>query len=445
MRVDCLIQGKWVVPVVPAGVLENHSIAILAGRIVDILPTELATRKFQTDNIIDCSHHALLPGFINSHTHAAMNLLKGIADDLPLTTWLEEHIWPAEARWLNESFIHDGSLLAIAEMLRGGTTTFNDMYLFPEVTALCAQQSGIRASIGLVVLDFPTPWAQNADEYLSKGLALRDELDSDGLINVALAPHAPYTVSDAPLERIATLANELDIPIHIHLHETADEINTAMNNGGLRPLARLQKLGLVTPNLQAVHLTQVDEDEITQLAECKANVIHCPESNLKLASGICPVSLLIDAGINVALGTDGAASNNDLDMLGEMRTAALLAKGFSGDATVLSTQQALEMATINGAKALGIADETGSLERGKAADIIAIKLDSLETQPVYDPLSSLVYSCSRESVEHVWVAGRQLLKQRRLTTLDENNLLEKAEEWQKKIAVHDKKPTPHSR
>ena len=434
MYVDCLIQGKWVIPVQPAGVLENHSIAIHAGRIVGILPHEQAIKRYKTNNIINCQQHALLPGFINSHTHAAMNLLKGIADDLPLSTWLEDHIWPAEARWLSESFIHDGSLLAIAEMLRGGTTTFNDMYLFPEVTARCAQLSGIRAAIGLVVLDFPTPWAQNADEYLSKGLALRDELDTESLISVALAPHAPYTVSDAPLKRIATLANELDIPVHIHVHETADEITTAINMGGQRPIERLNKLGLLTPNLQAVHLTQVNIDEIEQLAENRVNVVHCPESNLKLASGICPVNSLINAGINLAIGTDGAASNNDLDMLGEMRSAALLAKGFSGDATALSTQQALEMATINGARTLGIEEETGSLEKGKAADIIAIKLDSLETQPVYDPLSSLVYSCSRESVEHVWVAGRQLLKDRHLITLDESELLENASSWQKKIS-----------
>jgi len=439
MHIDCLIQGKWVIPVQPAGVLKNHSIAIHAGRIIGILPHEQAAKQYETDNIVDCHQHALLPGFINSHTHAAMNLLKGIADDLPLSTWLEDHIWPAEARWLSESFIHDGSLLAIAEMLRGGTTTFNDMYLFPEVTARCAQLSGIRAAIGLVVLDFPTPWAQNADEYLSKGLALRDELDAESLISVALAPHAPYTVSDAPLKRIATLANELDIPVHIHVHETADEITTAINAGGQRPIERLNKLGLLTPNLQAVHLTQVNTGEIEQLAENRVNVVHCPESNLKLASGICPVNSLINAGINLALGTDGAASNNDLDMLGEMRSAALLAKGFSGDATALSTQQALEMATINGARTLGIEEETGSLEKGKAADIIAIKLDSLETQPVYDPLSSLVYSCSRESVEHVWVAGRQLLKHRHLITLDENELLENASSWQKKVSGANKR------
>lgn len=437
MRIDCLIQGRWVIPVQPVGVLENHSIAILAGRIVDILPHAQATRRYQAECVVDCGNHALLPGFINSHTHAAMNLLRGIADDLPLKPWLEEHIWPAEARWLSEPFVHDGSLLAIAEMLRGGTTTFNDMYLFPEVTALCVQQAGIRAAIGLIVLDFPTPWAQNADEYISKGLALRDELDSDGLISVALAPHAPYTVANAPLQRIATLANELDIPIHIHLHETADEISAAKETGNQRPLARLDELGLVTPNLQAIHLTQVNESETALLTERRVNVVHCPESNLKLASGICPASSLIDAGINVALGTDGAASNNDLDMFGEMRTAALLAKGSSGDATALPTQHVLEMATINGAKALGIATETGSLEKGKAADIIAVNLDSLETQPVYDPLSALVYSCSREAVEHVWVAGRQLLKQRRLTTLDEAELLSKAASWQKKIASHD--------
>ncbi len=435
MLIDTLIFARWIAPVRPRKVLEHHAIPIHNGKILGILPAEKAKQKYQASNTTHCDEHLLIPGLVNAHTHAAMNLLRGIADDLPLMEWLQEHIWPAEAQWLSEAFVHDGTQLAIAEMIRSGTTCFNDMYLFPDVTARAAQQAGIRATIGLVVIDFPTPWADNAEEYLRKGLDLRDEFKGDRLIRTALAPHAPYTVSEEPLREIATLANELDIPVHIHLHETAGEVQQSLDQHGIRPLQRLQELGLLSPNLMAVHMTQLEDEEIRTLAAHKASVVHCPSSNLKLASGFCPTARLKALHVNTALGTDGAASNNDLDMFSEMRIAALAAKGITGDATRLKAHDVLEMATLNGARALHIDDETGTLERGKSADITAIRLNTLETLPVYDPISQLVYACGRENVDHVWVAGKPLLHQRQLTTLDEHALIETAKRWQAKIST----------
>ncbi|MGF1644962.1 MAG: TRZ/ATZ family hydrolase [Thiotrichales bacterium] len=432
--VDTLISARWVIPVETDTIHHEHSVAIQSGTIMDLLPTERALQRYLPTEHIDCPRHALLPGLVNAHTHVAMNLLRGIADDLPLNEWLQQHIWPAEARWLSEQFVRDGTRLAMAEMLRGGTTTFNDMYLFPDTTAQCVLESGMRAMVGLVVLDFPTPWAQHADEYLRRGLELRDHLKGTARVYTALAPHAPYTVSDAPLRRIAVLANELDLPVHMHVHETAHEIEESEQRHGVRPLTRLDRLGLVGPNLLAVHMTQLTEAEIELLAERRVNVLHCPESNLKLASGICPVTRLRRRGVNVALGTDGAASNNDLDLFAEMRTAALLAKGISGDARALNAHQVLRMATLDGARALGIDQDVGSIVKGKAADLIAVDLDRIETQPLYDPVSQLVYACGREAVDHVWVAGRTLLWKRRLTTLDETELLSVARDWQGRIA-----------
>jgi 5-methylthioadenosine/S-adenosylhomocysteine deaminase len=366
-----------------------------------------------------------------------MTLMRGLADDLPLMTWLQEHIWPAEQKLVSAEFVQDGSLLACAEMLRGGTTCFNDMYFFAEETVRAVEQAGMRAVIGLIVIDFPSAWAQDADEYLRKGLELHDRLHNHGLITTAFAPHAPYSVSDEPLQRIATLAEELDIPIHMHVHETAEEVERAHSETGRRPLQRLDDLGLLNPRLLAVHMTQLDDKEIARCAETGVHVVHCPESNLKLASGFCPVQQLHEAGINVALGTDGAASNNDLDMWGEMRSAALLAKGVAADAMALPAERALRMATLDGARALGLEEEIGSLEIGKAADVIAVNLNDVSTQPVYHPLSQLVYATSREQVREVWVAGRHLLKDGQLTTLEADDLLGRARHWQTRIADFD--------
>jgi 5-methylthioadenosine/S-adenosylhomocysteine deaminase len=435
---ETLLHARWVIPVEPdATVLEYHSIAIEEGRISAILPSADARQSYQAQTVLELDQHALIPGLINAHTHAAMTLLRGIADDLHLMDWLQNHIWPAEQRWVGEQFVHDGTQLAVAEMLRSGTTCFNDMYFFPEVSARVAANGMIRACAGMILIDFPTAYADNPEEYFAKGLALHDEYKHHPLVSCAFAPHAPYTVSDQPLKKVRMLADELDLPVHIHLHETASEIANSLKDTGQRPLDRLEQLGLLSPNLVGVHMTQLEDSEIQRLSDNNASVVHCPESNLKLASGFCPVQKLVDAGVNVALGTDGAASNNDLDMLGEMRTAALLAKAVYQDASALPAHTALRMATLNGARALGIADETGSLETGKWADISAINLGTLETQPLYDPVSQLVYAAGREQVTDVWVAGQHVLKARALTHLDIHDLIQRASGWQKRIAAGD--------
>jgi 5-methylthioadenosine/S-adenosylhomocysteine deaminase len=433
--VDTLIHARWIIPVEPESVTyENHTLVIDKGRIIDLQPTDVAKLMYQGTTTENLNTHALLPGFINCHTHAAMSLMRGIADDLPLMDWLQNHIWPLEQKWMSEAYVRDGTDLAIAEMIMGGTTCFNDMYFFPDITAQQAAQHGLRACVGLIVIDFPTVWAENSEVYINKGLAVREQLRHQPLITTSFAPHAPYTVSDKPLQEIRTYADELDIPITMHVHETLHEVEQAQANTGQRPLQRLHKLGLLNPSFIAVHMTQLTAEEITLVAESGAHIVHCPESNLKLASGFCPVSLCLSAGINVALGTDGAASNNDLDMMGEMRTAALLAKAVAQDASSVPAMTALRMATINGAKALGLEHETGSLTIGKSADVIAIDLDHIETQPLYCPVSQIVYAASRQQVTDVWVAGKQLLKQRQLTTFNLAALKERTDEWQKRLS-----------
>jgi 5-methylthioadenosine/S-adenosylhomocysteine deaminase len=436
MKVDTLIHARWIIPVEPESVTyEHHTLVVDSGKIIDLLPTDLAKQKYQGTTTENLENHALLPGLINCHTHAAMTLMRGIADDLPLMDWLQNHIWPLEQKWMSEAFVKDGTDLAIAEMIRGGTTCFNDMYFFPEITAAQAIQNGIRAKIGLIVIDFPSAWAQNSDEYIEKGLALHEQLRLSDLCTTAFAPHAPYTVSDEPLQKIVTLADELELPIHMHIHETLHEVEQAHAQTGLRPLQRLQELGLVNPSLIAVHMTQLSDEEISLFVESGAHIVHCPESNLKLASGFSPVARCLAAGINVALGTDGAASNNDLDMFGEMRTAALLGKAVAGDASAIPAMTALRMATINGAKALELDACCGSLSVGKAADVIAIDLSHLETQPLYCPVSQIVYAASRQQVTDVWVAGKRLLKQRQLTTINLEDLKARITEWQQRLST----------
>lgn len=435
MIIDTLLHARWIIPVEPESVTyEYHSLVIDKGLIIDLLPTDQAKQKYQAIQTEEFLDHALLPGLVNCHTHAAMSLMRGIADDLPLMEWLQQHIWPLEKQWMNAEFVKDGSDLAIAEMILGGTTCFNDMYFFPEVTAQQAILAGIRIKVGLVVIDFPTAWAQTGTEYIEKCLALHEKLRLSELCTTAFAPHAPYSVSDAAFVEIKKWSEHLELPIHIHLHETLHEVESAVAHNGITPLQRLQEMGLVNASLIAVHMTQLSDAEIEQLASAGAHIVHCPESNLKLSSGFSPVARCLAAGINVALGTDGAASNNDLDMFGEMRTAALLGKAVSKDATAISATVALQMATINGAKALGLDKVCGSLRIGKAADVIAIDLSYLETQPLYCPVSQIVYAASRQQVSDVWVAGQRLLKQRQLMTINKAELLVKVALWQKKLA-----------
>ena len=430
-NIDTLISARWILPIEPSGtVLDHHSIAIDAGRIVALLPTPHATVDFAPREHIELNQHVLLPGLVNLHTHAAMTLMRGLADDLPLMTWLKDHIWPAEGKHVAPLFVKDGTLLGCAEMLRGGVTCFNDMYFFPEATAQAVDQAGMRAMIGMIALEFSTPYAADADDYLRKGLEVRDTYRDHARIRFSMAPHAPYTVSDKTFEKILTLAEQLETPIHIHVHETQDEIDQSLAEHQLRPLARLQKLGLLSPSVIAAHMVHLTEGEIALCAERGVNIAHCPVSNLKLASGIAPIAKLIAQGVNIGLGTDGAASNNRLDLLGDMRIAALLAKGVSGDATALPAHQALAMATLNGARALGLEQEIGSLKPGKAADIVAIELSSLEATPLYDVASHLVYAAGREQISDVWVGGKRLLDNHALTTLDAHEIKAKAAHWQ---------------
>lgn len=436
MHAELLIHAEWILTVDPENRrLTDHAVAITDGRIRAILPYEEARRAIQAEQTVELPGHVLIPGLINAHTHASMSLLRGLADDLPLMTWLHEHIWPTEQRWVDASFVADGTRLAVLEMLRGGVTCYNDMYFHPEVSAQVTAEAGMRAVIGMIVVDFPTGYAASPDEYLAKGLALHGRYRDHPLIRVAWAPHAPYSVSDGPLQRVASLAHELDVPIQIHLHETRDEVENAVNAHGERPFARLDRLGLIGPALAAVHMTQLEDAEIARLAETGASVVHCPKSNLKLASGFCPVAKLLEAGVNVALGTDGAASNNDLNLLGEMRIAALLGKGVAGSASAVPATEALRMATINGAHALGLDSEIGSIELGKSADLVALDLRDPHTQPLYHPVSQLVYAAGRHQVRQVWIRGRQVIRDGAPTTLHVAEVLSEAQIWGARIGA----------
>jgi len=435
IKIDLLINSRWIIPVVPENrVFENCALAIDQQKIVGIYPQAEAQSKFDPLAVVDLDDHILMPGLVNAHGHAAMSLLRGYADDLPLQPWLEEHIWPVEARVLSAEFVADGTNLAMAEMIKTGTTCFADMYFFADTVAEQVQRSGMRSQIGFTVFDFPTAGGKDPDDYIHKGLQLRDIYKGDGLIKIACAPHAPYTVGDETMRRIATYANELDMPVHIHCHETAQEVDDSLKLYGCRPLQRLDDLGVLLPQTQLVHMTQIDDSDIRLIQDNNCHVVHCPESNLKLASGFCPVGKLIDAGINVAIGTDGAASNNDLDLFGELKTAALLAKAVADDASVLDAHAALRMATISGAKALGWDDQIGSLEAGKSADMIAVEISSLSQKPLYNPASQLVYSNAGSQVTHSWVAGKALLRERSLVTLDEDNLIRRADAWRNQIS-----------
>ncbi|MFW5449984.1 MAG: TRZ/ATZ family hydrolase [Methylophagaceae bacterium] len=432
--VDLIIYARWVVPVDANNqVLDLHCVVINEGLIVALIPQDQAKQLYTATTEHHFDQHCVMPGLINNHTHAAMSLLRGLADDLPLMSWLNDHIWPAEKKWLSDAFVEAGSELAIAEMIRGGTTCFNDMYFFPEATARVVDSSGIRASLGMTVIDFPSAWAANLEEYLYKGQQLHDHTRHHSRISTHYAAHAPYTVSDKSLEKIIMNAEELDIPITMHIHETAGEISQSVEQYGVRPLERLKDLGLLSPRLIAIHMTQLTDDEILWCAEAGVHIAHCPESNLKLASGFCPIAKLEQHDINVTIGTDSAASNNDLDMFAEMRQTALLAKAVAQDASAIPAESALKMATINAAKSLGIDNRTGSLEIGKVADLIAIDFSSVESQPCYDVISQLVYATGRDKVTDVWVDGKQLLTDRQLTTLNQDKIIQNTQQWADKI------------
>ncbi|MFA5633183.1 MAG: TRZ/ATZ family hydrolase [Porticoccaceae bacterium] len=432
--VDLLISARWIIPVVPENAIyRDCSLAITGSKIIGLCPKAEADHRYNPVQRVELDNHVLIPGLINCHGHLAMSLLRGYADDMPLESWLRDSIWPAEERWVSEEFVRNGAELAMAEMLLSGTTCFSDMYFFPEQTALVARQHGMRCQLAFPILNAPSVWAREGDEYISKGLALRDYHKGDDLISVIFGTHAPYTLDDRLFEVVATYANELDSAIQVHLHETQAEVDAAVAQSGERPIARLHRLGVLTPNTQCVHMTALDDGDITLLAASGAHVIHCPKSNLKLASGFCPVTRLQQAGVNVALGTDSAASNNGLDLFGELNTASLLAKGLSGDAAALDGHASLRMATLDGARALGMEAITGSLEVGKAADIVAVNLAGISREPLYNPISQLVYTAVGHLVSHVWVNGSAKVHEGQLLSFNEQELETKARQWRDRI------------
>jgi len=434
-RVDLLIEPSWVIPVEPAGVvLHDHAVALASGRISHVLPRAQAQAALLPAERLPLPGSALIPGLVNVHTHAAMALMRGLADDLPLMEWLSKHVWPAEAKHVSDSFVYDGTLLACAEMLRGGVTCFNDMYFYPDMAGRAALQAGMRAALGIVIIEFPTAYAADAQDYLRKGLQARDELKSHSTLSFCLAPHSPYTVSDRHFEQIVTLADQLQIPIHVHLHETRSEIEESLKQYGMRPLERLRRLGVVGPQTIAVHAVHLDDREIATLATLGASVAHCPASNLKLASGFARIGALLASGVNVALGTDGAASNNRLDVLADLRLAALVSKAQNDSAQTLPAHAALRMATLAGATALGLEREIGSIEVGKSADLVALNLSALELSPCYDPVSHIVYASGREHVSHVWVGGELRVQEHRLTAIDGDEVMARARLWQQRLA-----------
>jgi 5-methylthioadenosine/S-adenosylhomocysteine deaminase len=432
-NVDLRIDAAWIVPIEPAGALRDHAVIVDAGRIVALVAGVEADRRFDARERMAFPGHALLPGFVNAHTHAAMSLFRGLADDIPLRAWLEDHIWPREARFAGPDFVYDGARLAAAEMLLGGVTCCNDMYFFPDATARAFLELGMRAMLGLPVLDFPTPYAADADGYLQTGLAVRDAFKHEPGLTFSLSPHAPYTVSDATWEKIVVYARQLDLPIQTHLAETAHEVAESRERHGTTPLVRLHGLGATGPGFIAIHGVHLSPEEIGLLATHGGSVVHCPVSNMKLGAGIAPVAALLARGVNVALGTDGAASNNRLDMQSEMRMAALVAKVATGDPAILRAQQALEAATLSGARALGLDRDIGSLVAGKYADLVAVDLAGLETTPCYDPVSHLVHAAGRECVTDVWVAGRRVVAGRSLVTADEASIVAHARHWQERL------------
>lgn len=434
VKIDLLLSASWLLTVNNNfDIFENYALAIDKGRIVNVLPRSQAQSTYQAAQTQHLQNQALLPGFINCHNHAAMTLFRGFADDIALQQWLNDYIWPAENQWMCEDFVRDGTLLACAEMLKSGTTCFNDMYFFPDIASSIAQSCQMRACLSFPVLEFPSVWAQNADEYINKGLALHDQYKNHPLIKIAFGPHAPYTVSMANMQRITTLAEELDMNIHMHLHENRQEVTDYMNAHQRSAIKHYAEAGLLSPRLQAVHMTQLSDEDIDLIAKYQVSVVHCPESNMKLASGICNVKKLLEAGVKVSLGTDGCASNNDLDMMGEMKSASLLAKVSTQDAAALPAQRVLRMATIEGARTLGIENDCGSLEIGKFADVISIDLSALENAPVYNPLSQIVYNAHKGQVKNLWVQGKQLLKQGELKHINEQEVISKANDWRNKI------------
>lgn len=437
MNARTLILPRYIIPVRPKGtVLEHHGLVLSEERIEAVLDASDALKMYPDAELVQLARHVVLPGLINAHNHSPMTLLRGFADDVDLQTWLNEYIWPIEAHFVDPEFVMDGTRLAVAEMIKGGTTCFIDQYYYPEHIARVVIESGVRAEIGLPLLDQQTPWAAHFEEYVSRGLDVAESVDGAGLVSFSLAPHAPYSLSDAGLDRTAEISRDTGMRVDMHCLETVYDIQHSLSNHGVHPLERLSRSGLLNDSLLAIHMTQLQEEDFERIADSGVHVAHCPQSNLKLASGICPVHELLDAGVNVCIGTDGAASNNNLDILEEVRSAAMLAKGVSGDPTVIDAVQALEMITINASMAMGRDDEIGTIEAGKQADLCALNLDAIETQPIHNVHSQIIYAASSHQVSDVWIAGRRVMKNYELVTISEVDLVEMADSWRSRLSEY---------
>ena len=437
-----IISPTWIAPVVPSNlILNNHSLVIEGDHIKALLPNEVALKNFPHAQELRLNSHLITPGFINTHGHAAMALLRGVADDKDMMDWLTNWVWPIESKMVNQRFVYDGTRLAALEMIMAGTTCAAESYFFPEEASKAFVQANLRAQVTIPILKFANAWAGTEKEHISKGLAFLDRIKNNPLISTAFAPHAPYSVTDQCFSQIRIYSEQLDLPVHLHLHETETEVSDSLREHGMRPIERMNKLGILSPSLQAVHMTQLLDDEIELAALTGVQISHCPESNMKLASGVTPIAQLMSKGINVAIGTDGAASNNDLDLLQETRTASLLSKATTSDAKSMSAFTCLEMMTINGARFLGLDDKVGSLERGKLADVTAIDLSHPALQPIYNPISQLIYNSSSRDVSHVWIGGKKVLESRKLLGVNADDVISTAQQWQKRISKVMGKPT----
>lgn len=433
-EIDYIIHGEFVVTVDSGlNVLEDGAVAVKESTIIDTGSYEDLSKKYKARSVLGGPQSLVMPGLINTHTHAPMVYFRGLADDLPLKEWLEKHIWPAEARWLSSEFIRDATGLACLEMLRAGVICFNDMYFFSDATAGVAKQMGMRAVISPGILDFPTPGGNGPDEYLKKAEDFILKWKDDEYIRPAVAPHAIYTCSKETLLKAKALASRYHVPVHIHLSETEWEVKEAIKNFNKRPVEYLDSIGFLDSSVIAAHAVWLDNKEIDLMAEKGASVAHCIESNLKLASGIAPVVLMLKKGVKVTFGTDGAASNNDLDVLSEVSLAAKLHKAMAGDPTVLDARTALLMATRWAAESIGLGNITGSIEKGKRADLIICSLDRPHLTPLYDIYSHIVYAMKSSDVETVMINGKVILNKGELKTGDEREILKKARLWQEKI------------
>lgn len=435
-KVNQLIEARWGVPMSHPHpeIMEHWAVAVSEGVIVATGPADRLKQIYTSDEHIQLTKHVLLPGFINAHAHSPMVLLRALSDDVRLKNWLEDCIWPAEKSLISQSFIEDGMCLAIAEMLRTGTTCINEHYFMPSIAAQTCQTMGMRAVIGLWVGDIQLPWAPSVDACFEAGLTLLDQAQFSDIIQFSWAPHSPYLLNDTELKKLASYSHSTQLPVHIHCHETQHEIEHSMRTLGLRPLARLAASGLLNEKLILVHMVETNQEDLAQLVTAGAHVITCPKSNAKLASGHAPLLEIRSAGVNVGLGTDSAASNNSLDMLEECRMMALLNKAVTRNPAALSAYECLYAATMGNAHALGLEAQVGSIDVGKKADLIAFNLDSLNTYPHHHPIAQLVYAAHSQQISHVWTQGRLRIKEGSFVDIDEQKLKRIAKHWSDKTS-----------